>query len=158
MMGMGLDDILGQVAWVHASTFVNHYLKPMPVPRSSTFSKATTSPSKVKSQGVLHDPHLFSKQWHTDNIKAWARVGKVETPAEIAQFMSSCGLKCIGGHKDGHHRWSVHLLDVDRKTVMQARSSRKTSKKELTKVASMAGSEEDVVDLSHSLSLIKLLS
>ena len=122
MMGMGLDEILGQVAWVHAFTFVNHYLKPMPVPSSSTFSKTSTLPSKTTSQ-VLHDPHLFSKQWHTDNIKARARVGKVKTPAEVAQYMMRCGLKRIGGHCDGHHRRGVQLLDVDNKTVTQARPS-----------------------------------
>ena len=49
MMGMGLDKILGQVAWVCASTFVNHYLKLMPVPCSSTFSKTSTLPSKTTS-------------------------------------------------------------------------------------------------------------
>ena len=87
-----------------------------------------------------------------------ARVGKIKTPAKVAQYMSWRGLKCIRGHCDRHHRQGVWLLDVDTKTVTQVRPSCKTSKKVLIQVASMTGAEEEVVVLSHPLSLIQPVS
>ena len=54
LMGVSLDEILSRVAWLQVSTFVDFYLKPMPVPRSSQLTKKVGPPVKISMSYMTH--------------------------------------------------------------------------------------------------------
>ena len=64
LMGMPIDAIVSRVGWLHASTFVKHYLKPLG--QVSLKSVSASEPSQAAAAhaagapGQLPDPHGFA--------------------------------------------------------------------------------------------------
>ena len=54
LMGLPLDQIVTKVGWVHTSTFIKHYMKPID-------ASAPTHDDIVKLSPVLPDPHNFTR-------------------------------------------------------------------------------------------------
>ena len=85
LMGLNIDQIVAKVGWSTSSTFVHHYLKPFPYPRSAMLTRRIGNPGR--NICPVEDPHLFSNVWHTDSICECHK----NRSSKVSRFIASGG-------------------------------------------------------------------
>ena len=106
LMGLNIDQIVAKVSWSTSSTFVHHYLKPFPYPRSGMLTRRIGNPSR--NICPIEDPHLFSNVWRTDSIRGRHK----NRTTKVTNFIASGGAT-VSQSERRCKRWVESLKVVD---------------------------------------------